>query len=49
MPEYAGAWQLLGVAYRLTGQTGKVTEVHRRLQQLDSEMADRFFTNVVLP
>jgi tetratricopeptide (TPR) repeat protein len=48
-PEETTAWKNLGVAYKSNGQMGKVMEIYRQLKTLDPNIADEFFSKVVLP
>ncbi len=48
-PEDASVWYNLGLAYHESRQRGLVMEVYKRLKTLDPAMADKFFSNVVLP
>jgi Flp pilus assembly protein TadD len=48
-PEDAKAWNNLGVTYYISGQRTQVIDVYRRLQPLDKALAEKFFTNFVIP
>ena len=49
MPEYALAWNNLGVAYYLQGQRDKVREIYQTLRKLDPAMAEKYFNALILP
>lgn len=48
-PEDATIWFPLGLVYNHQGNRTKVFEVYRRLRELDADLADRFFREIVLP
>ena len=48
-PDFALAWYGLGVCYEQQGDRSKVTQVYEKLKQVNPELADQFFREVVLP
>lgn len=48
-PEDAYAWRGLGIVYANLGQRNKVLEIYQHLKKLDPTMADKFFSNFVMP
>lgn len=48
-PEDVAAWYSLRLVYRIEGRANEVIGVYRQLKAIDPNMADQFFSNIVLP
>lgn len=48
-PDDAEAWSNLGIAYAGSGQREKVLAVYKQLKTLDAVIAERFFSNILIP